>query len=325
MTASPSRRRHVYGPVPSRRFGLSLGVDPVPRKRCPFDCVYCQLGPTPRTSVRRASFFPPEEILEDVREALERGPRPGVITLAGSGEPSLYAPLEGLLRDIQAITDIPTLLLTNGALLFQPDVAKAALQSRILVPSLDAADPETFRRINAPHASLSYETVLEGIRRVCAAHPGTVRLEIVLVPGVNDDPSHIDALAERVRTLDIDGVDLNTPVRAVPGARIGPCTREALEEAAARFHGDVRIVARYRAGATPPTGAGGSRERVLDYVDRRPGTVEDICTALGLHTHEVSKVLAQARADGRVRTQQRVGGTWFYGVQEPDTAPAGEE
>jgi wyosine [tRNA(Phe)-imidazoG37] synthetase (radical SAM superfamily) len=133
----------TYGPVPSRRFGLSLGVDLVPHKTCPYDCVYCQLGPTTCLTTERRDFYPVDDVLRDVEDALADGPRPDVITLAGSGEPTLYRSLPQLFAGIRDLSDVPILLITNGALLFDEDVAGAARGADILAPSLDAGDART--------------------------------------------------------------------------------------------------------------------------------------------------------------------------------------
>ena len=133
--------RYIYGPVPSRRFGLSLGVDLVPHKVCTFSCIYCQLGPTTQHTVERQDFFEPEKVIADIEEALKQGPKPDVITFAGSGEPTLYKSLDRIIDGIREITDVPVLLITNGSLLFMEDVRAAALKVDIAAPSLDASGP----------------------------------------------------------------------------------------------------------------------------------------------------------------------------------------
>jgi wyosine [tRNA(Phe)-imidazoG37] synthetase (radical SAM superfamily) len=188
-------KRRVYGPVPSRRFGLSLGVDLVPPKTCCYDCVYCQVGRTTELTTEPTDFYLVEEVLADVRAALDSGPLPDVITLAGSGEPTLYRPLGRLIDGLRDLGGVPVVLLTNGALLSDPRVAQAALKADILAPSLDAGDRETFSRINRPHPSIVFADMLRGLQVVCEKHPGTVRLEVVLVGGQNDSDKDVQRIA----------------------------------------------------------------------------------------------------------------------------------
>ena len=148
----------VFGPVPSRRLGRSLGVDVVPFKTCTYDCIYCQLGRTTCKTVERKAWVPLEDVLDEVKEKLST--RPDYITLSGSGEPTLFSPLGDLIVGIKSMTGIPVALLTNGSLLWQADVREAIRDVDLLIPSLDAGDEAMFRRVNRPHGGLSFEQML---------------------------------------------------------------------------------------------------------------------------------------------------------------------
>ena len=149
------RQAHVYGPVPSRRLGRSLGVDLVPFKVCSFDCIYCQLGPTTMKTVERRDYIPVDELVDDVRKALASGDRPDYITLAGSGEPTLHLHLDEIIRRVKKLSDIPIALLTNGSLFYRETVRRDAALADLVLPSLDAPNAEVFERINRPHASIN--------------------------------------------------------------------------------------------------------------------------------------------------------------------------
>lgn len=305
--------KRVYGPVPSRRFGLSLGVDLVPHKTCCLDCTYCQLGPTTRLTTVREEFFPLDRVLDDVRAARAHGPTPDVVTLAGSGEPALYRPLDELIDGLHGLGDAPVLFLTNGALLFEPEVAAAARRADILAPSLDAGDPETFRVLNRPEPSIDFERMLQGLERACRDHPGTVRLEVMLVRGVNDTPRALEALAGRIAGLRADSVDINTPVRPVPARGVEPCQAGTLERAREMFGPYARIVAStYRGPPAPEELEQDSGAAVLDMLARRPCTLDDIHVALGIHRNQIVKVLDQARSDGIIEERAADGQTYFF-------------
>lgn len=302
--------RRVYGPVPSRRLGLSLGVDLVPKKTCCYDCIYCQVGKTTRLIANREDFYPVEVVLADVRAALEPGPRPDVITLAGSGDPTLYRPLGELIDGLHELADIPVVLLTNGALLFDPRIAEAALKADILAPSLDAGDARTFAKINRPHASIGFADMLRGLQEVCEKHPGRVRMEVMLVAGQNDSDESIQRIAGQLGPIRADSIDINTPVRPVPGGKADPCDPERLEVAARAFGPTARIIAdRPRA---PGRRAPGGEEKILDILSRRPCTVEDLHASLGLQPHEVSKILEKAIESGKVKKRVGEGKTFYY-------------
>ncbi len=302
-------RRHVYGPVPSRRLGLSLGVDLVPHKVCSFDCVYCQLGFTTRHQTTREDFFPPGEILEHVADALVHGPAPDVVTLAGSGEPCLYRSLGRIIDGIHGLTDAPVVLITNGSLLYQDEVAAAAMATDILIPSLDAGDPETFARINQPASGLDFHRIVGGLQDVARRYQGSLRIEVMLVAGLNDSPESLRAMARILDDIPAQAIELNTPVRPVPKRGVEPLTRAQLEVAARYFGPRARVIGAY-SGRMAEAGAGGADE-ILELLGRRPCTARDMETSLGMHGHQVSKALRLLLDQGKIVRDER-GGEVFY-------------
>ena len=308
----------VYGPVPSRRYGLSLGVDLVPHKVCTFDCIYCQVGRTTERTLEATAFYPPEQVLADVERALAEGPRPEVITLAGSGDPSLYAGLTALIGELKRICGLPVVFLTNGALLWRADVRAAALAADVLAPSLDAGDAETFARINRPHPDLDFDRVVAGLRSVCEDHPGQVRLEVMLVAGVNDDDQSVAAIAGIVEGLRLTSIDLNTPVRPAPGRTAGVVSPERLEAIRARLGPRARVIASFknRPAKAMPGGDAGARERILEVLRRRPCTLADLCASLGLAPEQVAAQIAALRADGLVHARSGEAGEYYFAQEE---------
>jgi wyosine [tRNA(Phe)-imidazoG37] synthetase (radical SAM superfamily) len=302
--------KRVYGPVPSRRLGLSLGVDLVPRKTCCYDCVYCQVGKTTDLTVEPRDFYPVAEVLAEVKAALESGPKPDVITLAGSGDPTLYRPLGELIDGLHELSDIPVVLLCNGALLSDSQVAQAALKADVLAPSLDAGDAHTFARINRPHPSINFADMLKGLQDVCEKHPGKVRLEVMLVGGLNDSDESIQRIAGQLGPIRADSIDINTPVRPVPHGNAAPCDPERLEVAARAFGPSARIIADRPKTPGPRTPNG--EQRILEILSRRPCTVDDIHAALGLHPNEVVKILEQAVESGKVKKREGEGKIFYF-------------
>ncbi len=237
--------KFVYGPVASRRLGFSLGVDIIPFKTCTLDCTYCQLGSAGKTSVRRGSWFPPEDILAQVRAALASGQRIDVITFSGSGEPTLSRDIGFLIREIKRMTSVPVAVLTNGTLLTRKDVRRDLLAADVVVPSLDAVPAALFRRVNRPHASLDNRRIVEGLVRFRDEFRGEIRLEIMLIEGVNDSPAAIEAVKRAVARIRPDRIELNTVVRPPADPRagaLGPAGLRRIRSLARSPGGDRRLV-----------------------------------------------------------------------------------
>ncbi len=211
----------IFGPVPSRRLGRSLGIDVIPPKTCSFDCIYCESGPTTRLSVTRENFVDLSEILVELSAFLRLHPNAtDVLTLSSAGEPTLYTGLGELIAAVKKTHPrFPLIVLTNGSLLWEPEVRRRLLKADRVVPSLDAVTTTVFRKINRPHPSLEPEQIIEGIRAFRMEYKGQLHVEIALVSGVNDSPGELSALAHVIESIRPDKIELNTVVR--PPARIG--------------------------------------------------------------------------------------------------------
>lgn len=205
--------KYIYGPVPSRRLGRSLGISPIPKKTCNYSCIYCQLGRTDRMTNQRQLFFPVEDILEEFREVLLQKPGFDVVTIVGEGEPTLYLGLGELIRQIRQLTDNPIAVITNGALLYDRAVQEDLNQADLVLPTLDAWDEASFRRINRPHGSLSYQQVLDGLIEYSHSCQGQLWLELMLMKGINDDDASLAKYKELLKSIRYDRLYLNTPVR----------------------------------------------------------------------------------------------------------------
>jgi wyosine [tRNA(Phe)-imidazoG37] synthetase (radical SAM superfamily) len=303
-------RRFVYGPVPSRRLGLSLGVDILPFKTCTLDCAYCQLGSTGKTVLRRASYFPPKDILAQIKEALDSGQRIDIITFSGSGEPTLNRDIGRLIRAIKRMTRVPVAVLTNGTLLGRADVRRDLAAADIVVPSLDAVPEGLFRRVNRPHPSLRSDKLIEGLARFRKGFKGLIWLEVMFVKGVNDSPAHIRALKKAADLIRPDRIHLNTVVRPPADVRAKPLSPGAMDKVRRALGPRAEVVASFKGRERPPAAVALDRA-ILDTVGRRPVTVEDITAALGRHRDEVLKAIVSLLRRGEVRESPHGGRTFF--------------
>ncbi len=284
--------RYVFGPVPSRRLGFSLGVDLTGRKRCSLDCVYCQLGSTSRTTVARRQYVPVEAILRELRKVLRTKQQIDFITLSGSGEPTLNSGIGPLIRAIKKITDIPVAVLTNGTTLTKAGVAKALLAADMVAPSLDAASQAVFRKVNRPYESLKISEIVKALAEFRRRFNGQIWLEILFVKGVNDSAEHVAKLVRQVTRIKPDKVHLNTVVRPPAESDAKPVCRTFLRRIAGKFTPRAEVIASFSSRHQSKL-TDNSAERIIRMVRRRPVTLQDICNGLGLHANETLKVIQQ--------------------------------
>ncbi|MGC9384076.1 MAG: radical SAM protein [Kosmotogaceae bacterium] len=207
--------KYVYGIVPSRRLGRSLGVSPIPFKMCNHSCIYCQLGRTTRMINTRTNFFPHEEIIDEVRKYVKRVGEEAfdVVTIVGEGEPLLYKPIDKLIEKIKIITSKPLVIITNGTFLMEKEVREEISDSDIVMPTLDAWDEDSYRRINRPHKDLHYDDFYNGLVEFSHSFRGEVWLEVMIMKNINDSYSNIRRIGRRIKNIDPDRVYINVPVR----------------------------------------------------------------------------------------------------------------
>jgi wyosine [tRNA(Phe)-imidazoG37] synthetase (radical SAM superfamily) len=223
--------KYVYGPVPSRRMGLSLGISPIPKKTCNYSCVYCQLGRTDKMTNRRQMFFDSEAILSEFDQSIASISKYDVVTLVGEGEPTLYLGLYQLIKGIKERTDKPVALITNGALLYDEDVVKALNLADIVLPTFDATDESLFSAINRPHGSLTFELVNEGLKKFSHQYPGELWLEMMFLEGINDSEENLMKYREMLKEISYERLYLNTPVRPPAEDHIKPVSSDFMAHA----------------------------------------------------------------------------------------------
>jgi wyosine [tRNA(Phe)-imidazoG37] synthetase (radical SAM superfamily) len=206
--------KFLYGPVPSRRLGQSLGVDPIPSKTCNYQCIYCQLGPTNHFTNQRKNYYPKDEILNELKEALLNETTDfDYLTFVGSGEPTLFKDLGDLISFAQQHTSKPICVITNGSLLSNEDVQSALLNVDVVLPTFDAGDKKTFRLINRPHPDILFEKLIDGFIKFRNRYEGQFWAEIMLVKDVNDSPEKLRKIKEKMDLIHPDRIDVNVPIR----------------------------------------------------------------------------------------------------------------
>ncbi|MCK4838562.1 MAG: radical SAM protein [Desulfobulbaceae bacterium] len=309
--------KHLFGPVNSRRLGLSLGVDLVPAKICNFDCIYCEVGVTTGLTVKRREYSPTSEIIAELDEFFagldSKSPGwPDFVTLTSSGEPTLHTGIGEVIRYVKKQLDLPVAVLTNGSLLSDPQVRLDLLAADIVVPSLDAARAPTLAAINRPAPECANpEKIIEGLVDFAEEFGGEIWLEILLAADVNDSDEDIDALLAAVDRIRPDRVQLNTVVRPPAESWARPLPENKMQEIAGRFKNcRVEIVADYsgRAAKRPEQP---ERMEILEMLKRRPCTKTDICEATGLDGADVDRLLNELERSSLIRETMHDGRKYY--------------
>lgn len=292
--------KYVFGPVPSRRLGRSLGIDLVPFKTCTYDCIYCQLGRTTCKTLERKEWVPLDAVLSELETKLS--PRPDYVTLSGSGEPTLYSRLDELLDRIKVMTDIPVAVLTNGSLLWQEEVRRQLTAADVVMPSLDAGDPAAFHLINRPHEALTFERMLSGLIAFRQHFHGQYWLEVLLVGTFTDFESELAAIRDCVAQIEPDRVLLGTVTRPPAEDYALTVSHEHLMNLASTFSPPAEVLEDFH-GPEPVQQLSANREDILGLLVRRPCTIDDIAAGLRMHKVEVLKHVELLVANGLIETR----------------------
>lgn len=287
-------KKYIYGPVPSRRLGFSLGVDLVSYKTCSFDCIYCQLGRTTNKTIKRKEYIRKDEILSQVEATIFTNKRIDYITLSGSGEPTLNSTIREIIEGIKKMTKIPVAVLTNGSLLYNEKVRRDLLSADLVLPSLDAADSETFQAINCPHRFLDFSKIIQGLKDFRKEFKGSIWLEIMLIKDVNDNPKEIELFKSIISGIDFDEIQLNTVIRPPSEKSAFPIGINKLKEIKDIIGKNCEIIPDFRElqKEAQDIYSEDIKGQILEIIKRRPVTLSDISTSLGIHRNEVIKYIS---------------------------------
>lgn len=301
--------QHVFGPVPSRRLGKSLGVDPVPFKTCNWNCVYCQLGRTTPLTNERKEFFPADEIISEVSAALasHEGGEIDWVTFVGSGETTLHSGLGRMIREVKAMTPLPVAVITNGSLLHLAEVREELLPADAVLPTLDAGNEALYRAINRPWPDLTLDSLVEGLVAFRRVYRGKLWVEVMLVRGWNDTEPALREIAALLGRIEPDEVHVNLPTRPPAEPWVLPPDAEGLMRATAIL-GDKAHVVLEAHGEFDLTGCKNAAEAVIAIITRHPMAEEDLLASLErFRPGEVREALTELDRSGKARVVERYG------------------
>ena len=290
--------KYVYGPVPSRRLGKSLGISTIPFKTCDYSCIYCQLGRTTRLTVERKEYFPLEDIVDELKENIRLFSF-DTVTIIGEGEPTLYSKIGNLIDNIKKLSTKKCAVITNGSLLWDKNVREELSRADIILPSLDAWNEESFKRINRPHKSLNFEKIVEGMITFRKEYKGEIWLEVMLISGLNDANADLLKIAYWIDKIKSDKVYINVPIRppAEPWVRIPNISRIRSAE---------KILKGIFIGKTPQgsffSSCSNTFDAIISIIKRHPMSYDEVVSFSKSRNEDVDDILEKLQKDPNVET-----------------------
>ena len=305
--------KYLFGPVPSRRLGVSLGVDLIPHKVCSLNCVYCECGETNNLTIERREYVSYEGVIRELDHFLANNSAPDYITFSGYGEPTLHNRIGDVITHIkESYPTIPTAVLTNGTLFTDSLVRAELLSADLVLPSLDGATDAAFSIINRPHQELNADGHIQGLIDFRQEFDGEMWLEIFILPGMNDDIENLAKLKDAARRIKAERTQLNTLDR--PGAVMGlkPASAEFLDGLLRTWNLDgLEIIADVSSRKEAGSFRDDIEEAIFETIARRPCTLDDLNRILDLHGNETNKYLATLEAQARIETVNMERGLFY--------------
>jgi wyosine [tRNA(Phe)-imidazoG37] synthetase (radical SAM superfamily) len=305
--------KYLFGPVPSRRLGMSLGVDLVPKKVCTLDCVYCEVGRTTKLTTTRKEYFQFEKIKNELIDYFLHNPDPDYITLSGSGEPTLNSSLGEIIQFVkQEKPHIPVAVLTNGTLLFDEKVSASLQNADVVLPSLDAATLEVFKKINRPSGDIDFEKYLNGLIEFSQNFKGKIWLEVFILPDYNNYTEELDALKEIILKIKPDSVQLNTLDRPGTLSGLRGASQQELQSVLEYWNlENVQIIAAAPNRKNIQSYRNDIESVIMETILRRPCTLDDLAKMVGLHINEINKYLAILEDENKIESVRQERGIFY--------------
>jgi wyosine [tRNA(Phe)-imidazoG37] synthetase (radical SAM superfamily) len=317
--------KYVFGPVPSRRLGRSLGIDPVPLKTCNYSCVYCQLGRTRPLARKRKAFFNVSEILAEVASTLDKHGSDSIdwVTFVGSGETTLFSRLGSLIRFVKSLSKLPVAVITNGSLLYLPEVRDELMAADAVLPSLDAGTETLYSRINRPHPDFSFDRHVDGLIEFQKIFRGHLWVEVMILGGINDSAEALSDISAVLESVGPDEIHISTPTRPPAEPWVELPSQDTLERAASIFGSVAKVLHPIEVELETEIDEE-VVDAVLTIVSRHPLQEAELVRTLGRWVpRRVHETLAALAESGRIRFIERYGKTFWCAAdtQFPDQRP----
>ena len=309
--------KYVFGPVPSRRLGQSLGIDTIPLKTCNWNCIYCQLGHSRPLVNKRREYVPREDVLTEVKQVLDSHKNGTIdwITFVGSGEPTLHIGIDWLIQEVKALSDLPVAVITNGALLFLPEVRESLLQADAILPSLDAGNSDSFRRINRPYPESTFDRQVEGLGALRQEYQGRLWVEVMLMDQINDSEADIEEISSTLEAVQPDEIHIILPTRPPVETWVRPSGEEGLLRARAIL-GKIAKVIQPIDESFDLSGYENIVEAIVGIITRHPMSQDELeATLESYFPGETKKALEKLETNGQAQAVERYG-NYFWSASK---------
>ncbi len=302
--------KHLFGPVPSRRLGVSLGIDLVPYKTCTVNCIFCECGKTTNLTIDRKEYVPTDEILKELNAYLKQSPDLDYITFSGAGEPTLHSRIGEIINFLKKnYPKYKVAVLTKGTLLFHKELRCEIKNADLIIPSLDAGSDEIFKKINRPHESLDLNKIIDGLIEFRKEFHGEIWLEVFIVPGLNDTNDELRKIKNAIEKIKPDRVQLNTLDRPGTENWVMPAKKEDIEKIASFLNAET--IANFKPRKKIESFSKDIEDNVISTLRRRPCTARDLSEILGVHLNEINKYIQVLIEAGKINSKESERGTFF--------------
>lgn len=305
--------KHLFGPVPSRRLGISLGVDLVPHKVCSLNCIYCEVGETTNLTIERKEYVPINNVLNELDLFLSQNPTLDFITFSGAGEPTLNSGIGKVISFLnEKYTRYKLALLTNSTLLSNENLRNELYKIDLLLPSLDTVNKDTFTKMNRPNSQLDINKIIEGLIKFRKEFKGKIWLEVFIVPGMNDTEEELSLLKKTIPKINPEKIQLNTLDRPGTESWVKTTTKERLEHIVNYLKPlPVAIIAKFKSRNQVKSFNKNIENQILETIRRRPCTDKDMVEMLGIHLNELNKYLSELLNKNLIKSEIKERGTFF--------------
>jgi len=305
--------KHLFGPVPSRRLGMSLGIDLIPKKVCSLNCVYCEVGNTTKLTIDRMEYVKYGQVIAELKQFMSNDPKIDYITFSGSGEPTLNSRIGDVLNFIKKdYPEVKTAVLTNGTLLFDKKLRTELLQADVILPSLDAASQSSFEKIDRPDSNLKIDTYIQGLVDLRKEYKENIWLEIFLLKDYNDSKEELDLFKNAILRINPDSIQLNTLDRPGTVAGLVPLSKNEMQEIIDYWNlPNVEIIASAHERTSIESYSSDIETAILETIARRPCTLDDLHRFLGIHINEINKYLGALEANNKIESVNLARGVFY--------------
>lgn len=303
--------KNIFGPVPSRRLGLSLGIDLIPAKTCSMDCLYCECGRTTELTIERKRWFNPDEILKELSTVIQRNNKIDFLTFSGSGEPTLSTDISYIIKRIKKNYTIPVCVLTNGSLLYLDEVKKDLSEADVVIPSLDAVSDAIFKKINRPHKELDITKIIKGLIDFKKIFSGKYYIEILFLRGINDSEDEIKKISSAIDKIKPDKVQLNTNARPGTKKNIVPLSQDELKKFTSYFNFPVEIISSFNKKNNIDIFS----DEIVELLKRRPCSCEDIEKLTGLQSDLQNEMMENFKKKGLNIVAEKVENIIYFRIK----------